>query len=292
MIALLRARIALVVAVGCCFGLLLAPGGAAESARSSFPAACRARRGRIRPTSPAGRCGSASPSVPIAPSTSRSGSSSAAAGGPSAGFVLRGAEPGRHHLLWAGRTESGAEAPDGGYLVLVGRRGHNLKRAAGFAFHGHVFPVRGPHGVRGAIGRFGAPRSGGRTHEGFDVVAACGTPLDAARGGGCCRRGFDPVLYGNYVLIHGRGEHRSYFYAHLRRPSPARPRRAGPHRRSGSGRWARPATRSRSAATCTSRSASAAGRSTRSPRCAAGIGSADLASPGGPWPEPAQAPSS
>jgi murein DD-endopeptidase MepM/ murein hydrolase activator NlpD len=35
------------------------------------------------------------------------------------------------------------------------------------------------------------------------------------------RRGYDPVLYGNYVLIHGRGEHRSYFYAHLRRPSPA-----------------------------------------------------------------------
>jgi murein DD-endopeptidase MepM/ murein hydrolase activator NlpD len=33
------------------------------------------------------------------------------------------------------------------------------------------------------------------------------------------RRGFDPVLYGNYLLIHGQGEHRSYFYAHLRRPA-------------------------------------------------------------------------
>lgn len=136
-------------------------------------------------------------------------------------FTLRGADPGRHHLLWAGRTESGEEARDGGYLVLVGRRGHNLKRAAGFAFHGHVFPVRGPHGVRGAIGRFGAPRSGGRTHEGFDVVAACGTALEAARGGRVLRRGYAPVLYGNYVLIHGQGEHRSYFYAHLRRPSRA-----------------------------------------------------------------------
>ena len=136
-------------------------------------------------------------------------------------FVLREAEPGRHHLLWAGRTAGGAEAPEGHYLVTVGRRGHNLKRAAGFAFHGHVFPVRGRHGVRGAIGRFGAPRSGGRTHEGFDVVAACGTPLEAARGGRVLRRGFDPVLYGNYVLIHGRGEHRSYFYAHMPRPSPA-----------------------------------------------------------------------
>jgi murein DD-endopeptidase MepM/ murein hydrolase activator NlpD len=27
------------------------------------------------------------------------------------------------------------------------------------------------------------------------------------------------VLYGNYVLIHGEGEKRSYFYAHLRRPA-------------------------------------------------------------------------
>ena len=31
--------------------------------------------------------------------------------------------------------------------------------------------------------------------------------------------GYDPVLYGNYLLVHGQGEHRSYFYAHLRRPA-------------------------------------------------------------------------
>jgi murein DD-endopeptidase MepM/ murein hydrolase activator NlpD len=85
-------------------------------------------------------------------------------------------------------------------------------------FHGHVFPVQGPHGRRGAIGEFGAPRDGGRTHEGFDVVAACGTPLVAVRGGRVRSVGYDPVLYGNYLLIHGEGEHRSYFYAHLRRP--------------------------------------------------------------------------
>jgi len=33
------------------------------------------------------------------------------------------------------------------------------------------------------------------------------------------RVGYDPVLYGNNVLVHGGGEHRSYFYAHLRRPA-------------------------------------------------------------------------
>ena len=31
------------------------------------------------------------------------------------------------------------------------------------------------------------------------------------------RTGYDPILYGNYLLIHGEGEHRSYFYAHMPR---------------------------------------------------------------------------
>ncbi len=30
------------------------------------------------------------------------------------------------------------------------------------------------------------------------------------------------MLYGNYVLIHGQGERRSYFYAHMPRPAPVR----------------------------------------------------------------------
>jgi murein DD-endopeptidase MepM/ murein hydrolase activator NlpD len=79
--------------------------------------------------------------------------------------------------------------------------------------------VRGPHGARGAIGEYHAPRSGGRIHEGFDVTAACGTELVAVRNGRVLRRGFDPVLYGNYLLVHGEGERRSYFYAHLLRPA-------------------------------------------------------------------------
>lgn len=29
------------------------------------------------------------------------------------------------------------------------------------------------------------------------------------------RAGYDPILYGNYLLIHGLGERRSYFYSHL-----------------------------------------------------------------------------
>lgn len=76
--------------------------------------------------------------------------------------------------------------------------------------------------MRGAIGEYHAPRNGGRIHEGFDVTAACGTRLVAVRNGRVLRRGFDPVLYGNYLLIHGEGERRSYFYAHLRRPAGVR----------------------------------------------------------------------
>jgi len=79
--------------------------------------------------------------------------------------------------------------------------------------------VQGAHGVRGAIGEYHAPRSGGRIHEGFDITAACGERLVAVRNGKVLRRGFDPVLYGNFLLIHGEGEGRSYFYAHLVRPA-------------------------------------------------------------------------
>jgi murein DD-endopeptidase MepM/ murein hydrolase activator NlpD len=92
-------------------------------------------------------------------------------------------------------------------------------RDGGTSFLAHVFPVDGRHGTRGAIGEFGAPRSGGRTHEGFDIVAACGTPLVAAATGRVLHTGYDPVLYGDYLLIHGQGERRSYFYAHMIRPA-------------------------------------------------------------------------
>ena len=123
------------------------------------------------------------------------------------------------------------------------------------------------------IGEFGAPRDGGRTHEGFDIVAACGTPLVAVATGRVLRTGYDPVLYGNYLLIHGEGEHRSYFYAHM----PVRPRStaasaSGPA--SGSAPSARPATPAPSAAISTSRSTSTAARSTPSPHCAAGTAKA------------------
>jgi murein DD-endopeptidase MepM/ murein hydrolase activator NlpD len=81
------------------------------------------------------------------------------------------------------------------------------------------FPVRGPHGYGGPVQRFGAPRSGGRVHQGQDVFAPCGTRVVAARGGRVQARGSDPVLYGNWVVIDARGTRTDYRYAHFLHPA-------------------------------------------------------------------------
>jgi murein DD-endopeptidase MepM/ murein hydrolase activator NlpD len=92
--------------------------------------------------------------------------------------------------------------------------------AAASKSHGQIFPVRGPHWTRGAVGEFGAPRNGGRTHKGFDYMAACGTELVAARAGTVITRKYDAALDGNFVVIHVRGfARRNYLYAHLRKPA-------------------------------------------------------------------------
>ena len=83
-------------------------------------------------------------------------------------------------------------------------------------YYPHLFPIRGPHAERGPVGEFGVPRSGGRTHEGFDILAACGTELVAAVTGKVREVGYDPILYGHYLLIHGAEEHRTYMYAHMK----------------------------------------------------------------------------
>jgi murein DD-endopeptidase MepM/ murein hydrolase activator NlpD len=135
-------------------------------------------------------------------------------------LFVRDAEPGFHRIeAWDGARPSGKAAKEGGYRAFVKPVGGPASPLGRFRLHNHIFPVRGKHGVRGWMGEFGAPRSEGRTHEGFDVVAACGRRLVAARGGRVVRRGFDPRLYGNYVLIKGRKTPRNYFYSHLAKPA-------------------------------------------------------------------------
>jgi murein DD-endopeptidase MepM/ murein hydrolase activator NlpD len=130
------------------------------------------------------------------------------------------APPGRDLVeRWDGLNNAGRPVADGTYRVIVAIPGGNAKEAGKVELHRHFFPVRGPHGTRGPVGSFGAPRNGGRRHKGFDVVARCGTRLAAAVTGTVVKRAYDARLDGNYVVIRGLGERRKYWYAHMVHPS-------------------------------------------------------------------------
>lgn len=128
---------------------------------------------------------------------------------------LRDIEPGRVLVEWNGLDRRDRVAADGRYEFRVGAAGGHDRFAGSTALRRWAFPVDGPHGTRGAIGEFGAPRSGGRVHEGFDITADCGTRLVAIRGGEIRDVGYDPVLYGHHLLIDGRETKRDFFYSHL-----------------------------------------------------------------------------
>jgi murein DD-endopeptidase MepM/ murein hydrolase activator NlpD len=135
--------------------------------------------------------------------------------------LTRPLEPGRwHRRIWRGLDRRGRLAPAGRYSVRIGPAGGRLRTLARLRIRGHLFPVGGPHGTRGYIGQFGAPRYGGRIHEGFDVTASCGTPLVAPRASVVLKNAYDAELKGYYVVMKGRGERRTYLYAHLARRAP------------------------------------------------------------------------
>ena len=122
-------------------------------------------------------------------------------------------------LKWDGLTNGGRLVADGTYRVIVAVAGGGQKEAGSVELHSHYFPVRGPHGTRGPVGEFGAPRDGGRVHKGFDVTARCGTPLAAAVTGTIVKRAYDSRLDGNFIVLRGLGERRKYWYAHMAHPS-------------------------------------------------------------------------
>jgi murein DD-endopeptidase MepM/ murein hydrolase activator NlpD len=82
---------------------------------------------------------------------------------------------------------------------------------------GDVFPVQGAHDYGGASARFGAARNG-HTHQGQDVLAACGTPLVAVHAGTVRFVGFQSKA-GNYVVLAGADTGFDYAYMHLRDPT-------------------------------------------------------------------------
>lgn len=104
-----------------------------------------------------------------------------------------------------GATAEGAGAPEGSV------------RVGAFTFASAVFPVRGKHDYGQDGARFGAGR-GGRAHEGQDVMARCGTPVVAARGG-VVRQSTYHGAAGNYVVIDDPLTGESHAYMHFRDPA-------------------------------------------------------------------------
>lgn len=133
-------------------------------------------------------------------------------------------------VRWDGTTNEGKPARNGRYSFQISpqtptapaarKASTSTTLSLAFAFYGYAFPILGPHEYGMSAGVFGAGRSG-HTHQGQDVMADCGTPLVAARGGIVQYSGYQGAA-GNYVVIDGRGTGYDFMYAHLEEPSPLR----------------------------------------------------------------------
>jgi murein DD-endopeptidase MepM/ murein hydrolase activator NlpD len=85
-----------------------------------------------------------------------------------------------------------------------------LRAGSDIVITGFVFPVADPHTFSST---FGAPRSGGRTHEGNDIFAPMGTPLLAAERGVLDNIGTGTLGGIKLWVVGESGTH--YYYAHL-----------------------------------------------------------------------------
>jgi hypothetical protein len=131
-------------------------------------------------------------------------------------------------VIWDGLDSTGKAAAEGRYafrLAASDSAGFTAKSAQAdnaerdaFDLYGHIFPVRGKHDYGESGARFGAGRAG-HTHQGQDVMAACGTRLVAARGGVVKFKQYHAAA-GYYLVIDGEGTDVDYAYMHLRAPSP------------------------------------------------------------------------
>jgi murein DD-endopeptidase MepM/ murein hydrolase activator NlpD len=128
-------------------------------------------------------------------------------------------------VRWTG-VSAGQVQPEGRYAfrAVIHRDGVTASSAAAddtgrdaFDFYGHFFPVRGSHNYGGASARFGAQRAG-HSHQGQDVLAACGTKLVAAQGGTVKYSAYQSAA-GYYLVVHGM-DGTDNAYMHLAQPSP------------------------------------------------------------------------
>ena len=144
-------------------------------------------------------------------------------------YYLSAVEPNVPQTVrWDGSTNENRPAPNGRYSFRVSpqtagapsarRATTSTQLSLGVSMYRFAFPILGAHEFAMGAGRFGAARTG-HTHQGQDTMAACGTPLVAARGGTVQYSGYQS-LAGNYVVIDGRGSPIDFMYAHLAEPSP------------------------------------------------------------------------
>jgi murein DD-endopeptidase MepM/ murein hydrolase activator NlpD len=75
-----------------------------------------------------------------------------------------------------------------------------------------MFPVDGPHSY---INSWGAPRSGGRSHKGTDIMAPKGTNVVACVGGTVSRTNPRNSGLGGITIWLRGSNGSSYYYAHL-----------------------------------------------------------------------------
>ena len=138
------------------------------------------------------------------------------------------AQPGVvNNITWEG-VSNGQLQPDGRYawrLTATGASGAKARSAQvqdttrdAFELHDHIFPVRARHTFGDA---FGVQRQG-HTHQGQDVLAACGSKLAAVEAGTVLYRRFQSAA-GYYLILHGDETGTDYGYMHMRAPSPFAP---------------------------------------------------------------------
>lgn len=136
------------------------------------------------------------------------------------GPLARGTE----HRVRVTGTENGP-LPQGEYTVRMGAkdsRGRRLRRGAGISSTGTLsvlrnrFPIAGPFSWGGVDSRFGAPRGGGRSHQGQDLAAAEGVPLVAPSGGTVKAVQYQAEGAGYYVVLTDPAENRDYVFMHMK----------------------------------------------------------------------------
>jgi murein DD-endopeptidase MepM/ murein hydrolase activator NlpD len=98
-----------------------------------------------------------------------------------------------------------------GSLKTLGKQYESVKAKFEDGKSGFVFPVKAPYSY---VDSWGAPRPGGRRHQGTDIFALKGTPVLAVVSGTIEQLGDNP-LGGIKLWLRSPGDNWSYYYAHL-----------------------------------------------------------------------------